>query len=123
LEAPVEVDTHADGGVSQGDVDRYLRRRVGKVAGIGGCALDDLQSACPALLQAGLLRFVRRAHHFLHLLLNNHLEGLCGGSAFCRISEGNLFEKAWIAEVGPSRGNFADSEPSQGVRIVADTKG
>ena len=79
-------------------------------------------SAQPICRQVSSVSF-RRADRFLNLLLDDHLEGLCCGSALGGIGEGDLFEETWIAKVGPGGRDLADFESPQGVGIVADAEG
>ena len=55
LDAAIEVDADAGGGVAGRDVLRRLAGRVGEVAGVGADALQKMDAREPAVLDGGLI--------------------------------------------------------------------
>lgn len=119
--AAVEVDAHAGGGVSLADVVGDFGGAIGEVAGVGGHALDELESGGPTGLEGFRGLGACGGDGPLDLVLDEEFEGACDGAAFGGVGEGEGAGVARVAEVVPCGGRV-DFQAVEGLRVVADAE-
>ena len=123
----VVVDAHARSGIALRDLQRNLRRLIGVVAGIGADVLDQGQPFEPALTNTGGLNLLQRfqtarilgqaIHRDVHLLLDQHLEGLRHRAALAGVGERDLAAQLGIGQVAPLRGFLLHAQAFQDIAI------